>query len=407
MTRALYFMPRTPEEWGGAAALWVTVAGWAGAGRRRGIEPTILTPAGPMSETECLEATARPAPQQSGTRYGWAPKEAKQAFRDAQRAVKMRRHVTPMVPDELLADVGFVWQHHELFHRAGGSAAARTNAPLVEYVHAPVVWEGRRWGVNRTLTGGALERFGERPGLLRADIVACVTQEVAERVVDFGVRSDKVMISPMGVDPERFSPDVDSSTWDAEFEGLGDFVVGWVGSFRKFHAIDLILESIRSLRSVGATVGLVLAGDGQDRPRLEARVKELGIHSYVKFVGQVHNQDMPSLLGALDAAVITADAGQDFHYSPLKLREYLASGTPVIVPNLGEMQRLVGHRSNGLLYEAGDVADLASGIEALMTDPELAQSLGHAGRSSVLETGTWDVVTSEVLDRVGVQRTPA
>ncbi|MGB8861568.1 MAG: hypothetical protein WCC60_20095, partial [Ilumatobacteraceae bacterium] len=58
MSSPIFVMPRDPANWGGAAALWVTVAGWAAATRRRGGTPIILTPSGVLSEAECLQATA-------------------------------------------------------------------------------------------------------------------------------------------------------------------------------------------------------------------------------------------------------------------------------------------------------------------------------------------------------------
>ena len=71
MNSPVLVMPRHAAQWGGAAALWVTVAGWSAALRRRGHAPLVVTPAGLMSESDCLEATARntttaPAAPRSG-----------------------------------------------------------------------------------------------------------------------------------------------------------------------------------------------------------------------------------------------------------------------------------------------------------------------------------------------------
>ncbi len=84
MPSPIFVMPRDPANWGGAAALWVTVAGWAGATRRRGDTPIILTPSGALTEAECLQATAlAPAPPRSSASRIPAP--IRQALRDGQR----------------------------------------------------------------------------------------------------------------------------------------------------------------------------------------------------------------------------------------------------------------------------------------------------------------------------------
>ncbi|MEY4174236.1 MAG: hypothetical protein RI900_1401 [Actinomycetota bacterium] len=400
----LFAMPRDTERWGGAAALWVTVAGWAGAVRRAGSTPVIVTPTRTLSEQECLDATARTVATVGQRRImRIAPQWTKQLVRDVQQA-RLMRSVDSRPHLQVLADsnVPFVWRHHELFHTTGAGLAASRHAPVIEYLHAPVVAEARRWGVRRPVSGGLLERWGEAPQLRAADVVACVSEEVAHDAERLGVRADRIVVAPMAVDPERFHPDVDASRLREEFHTIGDFVFGWVGSFRKFHAMDQTVIALRTLRDQGCRAGLVLVGDGPDRARIEEMATELGVHQWVRFHGQCNHLDMPTVLAALDAATLTASKGQEFHYSPLKLREYLASGLPVVAPQLGEMARLLDDEKSALLYEAGDPNGLAEGLARLAQHPELRVDLGREGRNLVLAVGTWDAVVRSTLERLGM-----
>jgi glycosyltransferase involved in cell wall biosynthesis len=297
---------------------------------------------------------------------------------------------------------GYVWQHHELFHTAGNELSRRYGVPLIEYVHAPVVWEARRWGVRRPGSARFLERCGERPQFLEADLVACVTEEVRREVLRFGVPEERTMVAPMGVDLDRFSPQVDGEDWRPITRAVGDVVLGWAGSVRRFHNLDLAIGAICELRSEGASVGLAVAGDGQDRPRLEALVAELGAREWVRFVGQVPNSAMPGFLASVDIAVLTAGGDQEFHYSPLKLREYLAMGLPVIVPRVGEMTRLIDDGSTGVLYEPGDVKGLATAVGLLAGDNEMRRRLGDAGRSLIAASGSWDAISRRCLDKLEI-----
>jgi glycosyltransferase involved in cell wall biosynthesis len=208
----------------------------------------------------------------------------------------------------------------------------------------------------------------------------------------------------MGVDQYRFTPDVDGSEWAERLSDLGDFVMGWAGSVRKFHHVELALHAVKRLRDEGLAVGLAIAGDGQDRPRLQEVTKELQVEQWVRFVGQIPNSEMPKVLAGIDAAVITAGAGQEFHYSPLKLREYLAMGLPVIVPRLGEMARMIEDGVNGLLYPPGDDVALAAAVRRLADDPGVSAVLGQNGRSGVLESGTWDAISAACLERFSFRR---
>jgi GT2 family glycosyltransferase len=59
--------------------------------------------------------------------------------------------------------------------------------------------------------------------------------------------------------------------------------------------------------------------------------------------------------------------------------ESLAAGRPAVVPASGGPAEIVDD-SCGILYPPGDVADAAAAIVKILGDPELAASLGHAGR---------------------------
>lgn len=400
----LFVMPRDPHQWGGAAALWVTVAGWAGAARRSGLSPFVWAPSGAMTEEQCLDATEVATPRTLSAGRGGAllrrvPPELRQMARDAVNFNTARR-----VPHPPLADssVPFVWQHHELFHNTGTAVAQSHHIPRIEYVHAPVVWEARKWGVQRRVTGEWLVRHGEMPQMLSADLVACVSQEVVDEVVRLGVPHERTIVSPMAVDPERFRPDVDGSKLRGQLSDLGDFIFGWVGSFRPFHAIDDAVRALHRLRQSGCPAGLVLVGDGSDRPRIQQLVDELGVGRWVKFLGQCSNRDTPMVLASFDATVLTASPSQSFHYSPLKLREYMAMGRPVVAPCVGEMARSYTTRTNIMHYRPGDIEDLADQLGLLATDPRLAVRVGELGRRWVAEHGTWDVMLRDCLKRLGL-----
>lgn len=404
MQSPVLVMPRAPGAWSGSAALWVTVAGWASALRRLGYSPTIMTPQGPMEEPACLDATRSAGGPAAGTSRRFVPQPIRQLARDGQRAARMARYrnaSATLLPDGV-APGPFVWQHHELFHRAGERLAESAGVPLIEYVHAPIVWEGKRWGVRRLGWASLLEGRGDRPQLLRADLIACVSDEVATEARRLGADPARTIIAPMGVDIEHFSPAVDGAPWRCQLDMLGDFLIGWVGSFRRFHAVDVALEAISLLRQRGIRAGLVLVGDGQDRARLEELASQLGVSEWVHFTGQIANRELPALLASLDAAIVTAAAGQEFHYSPLKVREYLAMALPVVAPSVGELPRVLEDGVNACLYEPGDCNGLATSLTYLSEESNTRASIGAAGRALVARTYSWDAIVERTLGQIGI-----
>jgi glycosyltransferase involved in cell wall biosynthesis len=96
--------------------------------------------------------------------------------------------------------------------------------------------------------------------------------------------------------------------------------------------------------------------------------------------------------------VVSARAGEAFHYSPLKLREYLAAGVASIAPRTGEIPRTVVDGREAILYEPGDSDDLAAQLLRVHGDPALRSVLERRGRELAVTTATWDVRLAALLE---------
>jgi glycosyltransferase involved in cell wall biosynthesis len=260
----------------------------------------------------------------------------------------------------------------------------------VLYVHAPQVWEGARWGVHRPGWGGFLERHGERPHLLAADVVLCVSEEVAAEVRRIGVTPGRVHVSPMAVDPEQFSPDV-SGADVKQRHALGDRpVVGWAGSFRAFHGLDHGLRAFRLVLDRHPDAAFLLVGGGSQLEPLRSLADDLHLGDAAVFTGPVPNVAMPEYIAAMDVPLVLAPAGAPFHYSPLKLREFMSAGKPSVAPRIGDVARTIEDGRSGLLYEPGDVTELADAIGQLLADASARADLGRYARAYILREGTWE-----------------
>ena len=206
-----------------------------------------------------------------------------------QRRTRRRRarqfHVDPDGP-WTGSDVEFVWQRHELFHTAGVDLARALGVPLVLFVPAVLVWQAQQWSVRRPGWASWLERTGEQPALRAASLVACGTDIVAEEVIRLGVDPARVLVTPTGADPSLFGHQ-DPESARARL-GIGDrFVIGWVGSFRTFHAVEQLIAAAPS--TPDAVV--LLVGDGPERRRIEQLAREAGVTAM--FTGTVPHHELP------------------------------------------------------------------------------------------------------------------
>jgi glycosyltransferase involved in cell wall biosynthesis len=226
-----------------------------------------------------------------------------------------------------------------------------------------------------------------------ADLVACGSEEVAEQVRSMGVSPRHVLLTPTGVDLELFDPSTrDPSAVRDQLGVTVRFVVGWVGSFRRFHALDHAVEAMVGL----PRTTLLLVGDGPERARIERLASERCVDAVT--TGTVPHEILPSYLAAMDAALVLAPEGSTFHYSPLKLAEYLASGLPVVAPRASQLAARLRDGEDALLVSPHDRGALAAALATLEADAALRTRLGQAARASAVRDWSWDVQIQRIVE---------
>lgn len=119
---------------------------------------------------------------------------------------------------------------------------------------------------------------------------------------------------------------------------------------------------------------LLLVGEGEKQPQLQAQVEELGITAKVKFLG--FREDIPQILQTADIFALSSlweGLGR-------AMTEAMLLGKPVVVPNIYGIPEIVHHQETGLLYPAKDVDKLAENLLLLLQNQELADKLGNQAR---------------------------
>jgi glycosyltransferase involved in cell wall biosynthesis len=100
----------------------------------------------------------------------------------------------------------------------------------------------------------------------------------------------------------------------------------------------------------------------------------------------------------MDAAVVLAPSGQPFHYSPLKLAEYLAAGLPVVAPATGQLAERLTDGVDAIVVPPHDVNALAAALRRLRDDPEERARLGKAARAAAEAEWSWEHQARRVID---------
>ena len=143
----------------------------------------------------------------------------------------------------------------------------------------------------------------------------------------------------------------------------------------------LLVEAAQRVVRKGIALELVLAGDGEMRAQIEARIAALQLQPHVRITGWIGGAQVRDEILAARALVLPSFA----EGLPVVIMEAMALRRPVISTYVAGIPELVPHGEAGWLFPAGDVEALVDAIEAcLAAPPETIARMGDAAHARVL-----------------------
>jgi len=155
-----------------------------------------------------------------------------------------------------------------------------------------------------------------------------------------------------------------------------------VGRLCNEKAQPLLLDALVLLRERGLRPQLVLAGDGELRPRIEALIARLGLADQVTLTGWVDGERVRDEIVASRALVMPSC----MEGLPVALLEAMTLQRPVITTYVGGIPELVRPGREGWLVQAGSAEAVADAIEACLRTPiDSLSQMGAHGRARIVQ----------------------
>ncbi|MCL7963126.1 MAG: glycosyltransferase family 4 protein [marine benthic group bacterium] len=213
--------------------------------------------------------------------------------------------------------------------------------------------------------------------------VLVISESTSDDLVERGFQRDRISVSYPGIDHGFFRP--------AQFsERLAEPTIVYAGRLQRYKSVDIVLRALALLRDRGAAVQFRIAGQGEDRQRLETLVDSLALRDLVTFAGYVTEEEKRELMRRAWAHVYPSPK-EGWGISNI---EAAACGTPSLASDAPGLRESVLDGVSGYLVPHGDVEKWADAIGRLAADPALRDRLGqgaigHAARF------TWDQTADE------------
>jgi glycosyltransferase involved in cell wall biosynthesis len=318
--------------------------------------------------------TANAAPAIAGYPVHWIARSLPKGAIHARTAYEIARRAAH-------ADVVYTTG---MFGRSSLGASIAGRPYVVKLTADPAFERARRRGI----VGGNVDEFQGGSGgtasrvlriardaeLKRAAHVFTPSSYLRELALSWGVPAERVSVLP---NPAPSLPALAPRDELRRSFGLRGPTLAFAGRLTAQKSLRVALEAVASVDGVS----LLIAGEGDERARLERDVAELGLDERVRFLGALPRARVVELFAAADASILSS-MWENF---PHTVVEALAVGTPVLATASGGVGEVVHDGENGLLVPLGDSQALGAALRRYFEEDGLRDRLRAAAAPSVAE----------------------
>ena len=242
----------------------------------------------------------------------------------------------------------------------GALAAKLKGAPLLLIIHGIDAWEPP--------SGGLMARLARR-AIPSVDAFVAVSGVTKERFLGWsGLPESTGHVVPNCIDASGYGPGPKRPDLLARYGLDGRTVLltlGRLSAAERYKGFDEVIEALPALAADVPDVAYLIAGDGDDRARLEKKAAALGVADRVVFAGYVPEAEKADHYRLADAFVMPG-RGEGFGIVYL---EALACGVPVVASSLDASREAVRDGMLGQVVDPDDAASVRRGIHAALQAP--------------------------------------
>jgi glycosyltransferase involved in cell wall biosynthesis len=230
----------------------------------------------------------------------------------------------------------------------------------------------------------------------KAKALIVLTSFIKKKLVEVGVKENKILVAPDGVDLEKFK--IQDSKFEIH-EKLGlpqnKKIIAYTGSFYLYDwkGIDILLEASRYFEN--NCLLLLVGGNEKEIEEIKKKYNS----DNVLLVEHKSHSEIPYYLKASDVLVLPNKKGDEMsekYTSPLKLFEYMASSVPIVVSDLPSIREIL-NENNAVFVEPNNPESLVKGINQTLKNPDFADKISAQAYKDV-QNYTWQKRAENILE---------
>lgn len=255
----------------------------------------------------------------------------------------------------------------------------------ISFIKKNIVWESHRGELN----------WAVRKLMSRALLIVVITNGLKQLFLKKDIPSKKICIAPDGVDLENF--DITLTKQEARKRcgiPLDKKVVVYTGHLYEWKGVYFMAKGVSDL--VSSVLTIFVGGTAKD---IEKFSQHFGDIENIRIEGNKPHSLIPYYLRAADVAVIPNIPNSDIsrlYTSPLKLFEYMASGTSIVASDLPSIREVLSE-NEALFFEAGDEQSFRKILEEALYSGDKGRAINAR---KMVEGYTWAARAKNILSQL-------
>ncbi|NMO98017.1 N-acetyl-alpha-D-glucosaminyl L-malate synthase BshA [Paenibacillus lemnae] len=209
-----------------------------------------------------------------------------------------------------------------------------------------------------------------RLAINESDAVTAVSQDLIRETREVLDINRDIDLTYNFVDPRIYYPR-DSASLRRDYAEPGEKVLMHISNFRPVKRVQDVVDIFERVNKA-LPAKLLLVGEGPDLPKIQCRIKELGLEDRVHFLGK--QDEIAHVISMADVLLLPSEK-ESFGLVSL---EAMACGVPTVGSMAGGIPELVTHGETGFLASIGDSAKMAEHAIHLLSNEKLASDMKEA-----------------------------
>ena len=238
----------------------------------------------------------------------------------------------------------------------------------------------------------------EIPHLRKCNAVVAVSNEIASSIKKwYFVDEEKAYTVYNGVEVNFFCPDQSQRKHIRRALAISDQekVLLFFSFITKQKGLHLLIKALPGILEKNKSIKLLVVGEGNYLAEAKELVKQLGLDSYVVFLGYIPREKTPGYINASEIFILPTLRQEGM---PFSLLEAMACGKPVIASKIGGIPSVIDDGVNGLLIPPGNISKLIEKTTFLLNNKDFTDKLADNARKKVIQNFSHEKMVEETIN---------